>query len=58
MQEITTEFAEYIYDEICTKIQSIPEDDAAEICDCCKMGKYICDNLNKHNREVKHERMG
>lgn len=47
IDDITTEFAEYICDSICTKIQGMPEDDANEICDCCKMGEYICKILNE-----------
>lgn len=53
MDKLTTEFAEYICDEICTKIQGKSEDDAAEICDCCKIGGFICKILNKYNQDSK-----
>lgn len=51
MDKITTEFAEHICDNLCIySHKNMGQDDLDEICDCCKMGQFICDILNEYNR--------
>lgn len=54
MEKITTEFAEWICDECCGKLNGVltrdtlRQEEADAICDECKIGKFICDICNKY----------
>lgn len=47
LENMTTEMAEYICDDICGKISGKAEDDAAEICDACKINRFINEILKE-----------
>lgn len=50
MENITTEFAEYICDMVCGNLDDVKnQEDADRICDECKAGKFICDICNEYN---------
>lgn len=50
MEKITTEFAEYICDELCKWTDRFLNPENLEAyCAECKMGKFICDICNKYN---------
>lgn len=51
MNKITTEMMEYICNHICKHPEKcIGETDLMDICCGCKMGKFVCDILNRYNR--------
>lgn len=51
MDEITTEMAEFICDDLCKhREEGLSQDELDEICCECKMGQFICNILNEHNR--------
>ena len=53
MDKITTEMAEYICDSICQyPITCQDEQSLEEICWKCRMGKFICDIMNEHDRKI------
>ena len=58
MNKITTEMAEHICDNLCKYPEQCGEDELANICCDCKMGKFVCDLLNiaQENIETKGER--
>ncbi|MBQ0113305.1 MAG: hypothetical protein KBT03_09270 [Bacteroidales bacterium] len=45
--------AEYVCDCICGRIDGLAEDDAAETCDACKLGRFITDICKYHHEEVR-----
>lgn len=47
IDQITTELAEYICDELCRHPKDLAEKELEEICCECKLGQYICDTLNE-----------
>lgn len=52
MDEIITEMAEYFCDKICKyPMECQDEESLVEICFECKLGQFICDILNEHNRK-------
>lgn len=51
MDKITTEMAEHICDNICRFPLEKNDTELEEICSECKIGKFICDILNEHNRK-------
>lgn len=46
INQITTETAEHICDELCRHPGGMTEKELEEICCECKLGQYICDILN------------
>lgn len=50
MDRITTEMAEHICDNLCKYPNSVSEDELIEHCSNCKMGRFVCDILNEHNK--------
>lgn len=52
IDQITTEMAEHICDELCRHQNSkeLSEIELEEICCECKLGQYICDVLNECQR--------
>lgn len=50
MDQITTEMAEFICDDICKhREEGLSQDELDEICCDCKMGQFICEILNTYN---------
>lgn len=48
INQITTEMAEYVCDNICRHMGEFEDEaDLEEICCECKLGQYICDILNE-----------
>lgn len=52
IDQITTEMAEHICDELCrySNSKELSELELEEICCECKLGQYICDILNECQR--------
>lgn len=51
INQITTEMAEHICDELCRHPRDTGDDEKLEdICAECKLGQYICDILNECQR--------
>lgn len=52
MDKLTTEMMEHICDNLCKHPIRVgqTQDELDDICAECKMGKFICDILNAHNR--------
>lgn len=50
LDQLTTEMMEYICDHLCKypEMES-DEESLAELCDGCKMGRFICSILNHGN---------
>ena len=54
MDQITTEMAEHICDNLCKRpCQNLDQEELEEICADCELGHYICDILNEHNKALK-----
>lgn len=50
MDKVTTEFADFICDQICIYPNTIKSEELlADVCDHCAMGDYICKILNLYN---------
>ena len=47
IDQITTEMAEHICDELCRHPKELAENELIDICAECKIGQYICDILNE-----------
>ena len=52
MDKLTTEMMEHICDNLCMHPNRVgqTQDELDDICAECKMGKFVCDILNTHNR--------
>ena len=50
MDKLTTEFAEHICDNLCHYPHLLDKEELEDKCLGCKIGKFICDILNEHNR--------
>lgn len=52
IDQITTEMMEHVCDNICMHPIRVgqTQDELDDICAECKMGKFVCDILNTHNR--------
>lgn len=50
MDKLTTEFAEHICDNLCHYPHLLNGEELEDKCLGCKIGKFICDILNEHNR--------
>lgn len=52
MDKLTTEMMEHICDNICMHPIRVgqTQDELDDICAECKMGEFVCDILNTHNR--------
>ncbi|MDD3140738.1 MAG: hypothetical protein PHX08_17455 [Lachnospiraceae bacterium] len=46
LNEMSTEMAEHICDNICKHPGNVSEDELENICCECKLGQYICNILN------------
>lgn len=50
MDEITTEMAEFICDDLCKhREEGLTQEELEDICCACKIGHYICEILNTYN---------
>ncbi len=45
IDQITTEMAEHICDELCRHPKELTKDELIDICAECKLGQFICDIL-------------
>lgn len=50
MDRITTRMMEHICDNLCKYPDQLSGEELEEKCTGCKMGKYVCDILNHHNK--------
>lgn len=52
MDKLTTEFAEYICNNICvhTFNDELTQEEVENICIDCKIGEFVCDVSNEYNR--------
>ena len=50
LDKITAEMMGYVCDVLCKYPEMEPDEESlAEICDGCKMGRFICSILNQEN---------
>lgn len=54
INQITTEMAEHICDNLCRYPKNLTGDELEDICAECKLGQYICDILNEC-KEASHD---
>lgn len=54
MDKLTTEMMEHICDNLCKHPNrvDITQEELDEVCDECKMGKFVCDILNTYNHQM------